>query len=124
MVDEVRVTLGVTKDIAAHPDFPTSAKGASFTITVRQGPDETTIPASGEEPILVALERAGLTVPSRCRSGECGWCRTKVISGEFFAPGENEHRRYADKVSGYIHPCVTFPVSDMVLEVPGEYTGE
>ena len=72
----------------------------------------------------MALERAGLTVPSRCRSGECGWCRTKVISGDFFAPAEHENRRYADKLSGYIHPCSTFPLSDMVLEVPGEYTGE
>ncbi len=119
-----RELLGVTKNIAEHPDFPASARGAVYSITVRQGPVETTLPASSEEPVLVALERAGLTVPSRCRSGECGWCRTKVISGDFFAPAEHENRRYADKLSGYIHPCSTFPLSDMVLEVPGEYTGE
>ena len=118
-----REMMGVTRNIAAHPDFPADARGASFTLTVRQGPNETAVPASAEEPILVAFERAGLTVPSRCRSGECGWCRTKVISGEFFAPPEHENRRWSDKVSGCIHPCVTFPLSDMVLEVPGEYTG-
>ena len=117
-----RELLGVTKRIADHPDFPASAKGAAFTLTVRQGPNEYTVPAVSEESILVALERAGLTAPSRCRSGECGWCRSKVISGDFFAPQEHENRRYSDKVSGYIHPCVTFPLSDMVLEVPGEYT--
>ncbi len=119
-----RELMGVTKNIADDPDFPASAKDAVWSVTVRQGPKETTITASGQEPILVALERAGLTVPSRCRSGECGWCRTKVVSGEFYAPQAHEHRRYADKTSGYIHPCVTFPLSDMVLEVPGEYTGE
>ncbi|MBR6208843.1 MAG: 2Fe-2S iron-sulfur cluster binding domain-containing protein [Oscillospiraceae bacterium] len=119
-----RELLGVTKNIAAHPEFPASAKGMSYTITVRQGPRETAVSAIAEEPILVALERAGLTVPSRCRSGECGWCRSKVIAGEFFVPPENESRRYADKTSGYIHPCATFPLSDMVLEVPGEYVGE
>ena len=119
-----RELMGVTKNIADHPDFPASAKGAVYSLTVRQGPCESVVTASGEEPILVALERAGLTVPSRCRSGECGWCRTKVISGDFFAPAENENRRYADRLSGYIHPCATFPVSDMVLEVPGEYMGE
>ena len=119
-----RELMGVTKNIAGHPDFPAAAKGAVWSLTVRQGPNETAVPASAEEPILVALERAGLTVPSRCRSGECGWCRTKVISGEFFAPPEHENRRWADKASGCIHPCVTFPLSDMVLEVPGEYTGE
>lgn len=118
-----RELLGVTKNIAGHPDFPTAAKGVSYSIVVRQGPIETTISASSEEPILVAMERAGLTAPSRCHSGECGWCRTKVISGDFFAPAEHENRRYVDKSSGYIHPCVTFPISDMVLEVPGEYPG-
>ena len=119
-----RELMGVTKNIAGHPDFPAAAKGAVWSLTVRQGPNETAVPASAEEPILVALERAGLTVPSRCRSGECGWCRTKVISGEFFAPPEHENRRWSDKASGCIHPCVTFPLSDMVLEVPGEYSGE
>ena len=118
-----RELLGVTKNIADHPDFPAAAKGASYSITVHQGPIETTIPASSEEPILVAMERAGLTAPSRCHSGECGWCRSKVIAGDCFTPSEHESRRYADKVTGYIHPCVTFPLSDMILEVPGEYTG-
>ncbi|MBR4578373.1 MAG: iron-sulfur cluster-binding domain-containing protein [Oscillospiraceae bacterium] len=119
-----RELLGVTKNIAAHPDFPDSARGASYSITVRQGPRETVLTAAAEEPILVALERAGLTVPSRCRSGECGWCRSKVVKGEYFVPAENDGRRYADKMSGYIHPCASFPLSDMVLEVPGEYSGE
>ena len=118
-----RELLGVTKNIADHPDFPASSRGASYSLTVRQGPNETTVPASSEEPILVAFERAGLTVPSRCHSGECGWCRTKVITGDFYAPAEHENRRYADRLSGYIHPCVAFPLSDMVLEVPGEYIG-
>ena len=119
-----RELMGVTKNVAADPAFPESARGASFTVTVRQGPRETAVAASAEEPILVALERAGLTVPSRCRSGECGWCRSKVVSGEYYAPAAHENRRYADRTTGNIHPCVTFPLSDMVLEVPGEYTGE
>ncbi|MBR3124911.1 MAG: 2Fe-2S iron-sulfur cluster binding domain-containing protein, partial [Mogibacterium sp.] len=62
------------------------------------------------------------TAPSRCRSGECGWCRSKVISGSYFAPAENENRRWADVKWDYIHPCATFPTSDMVIEVPAEYT--
>ena len=109
------------KDIASDAKFPKAAVGKTFNITVRQGESECTIPAKSEEPILVAVERAGITAPSRCRGGECGWCRSKVISGDYFAPESNEHRRYADKKHGYIHPCVTFPVSDMVIEVPAEY---
>ena len=114
--------LGVTKKIADAEGFPAEAKGKTFSIKVRQGAEEYDIKASAEEPVLVAIERAGITAPSRCRSGECGWCRSKVISGTYFAPAENENRRWADIRWDYIHPCATFPTSDMVIEVPSEYT--
>ena len=114
--------LGVTKKIAEAEGFPAGAKGKTFSITVKQGAEEYKIKASSEEPVLVAVERAGITAPSRCRSGECGWCRSKVLSGKYFAPAANENRRWADVKWDYIHPCATFPLSDMVIEVPGEYT--
>ena len=114
--------LGVTKKIAEAEGFPAEAVGKEFDITVRQGAYEYAIKANADEPVLVAIERAGITAPSRCRSGECGWCRSKVLSGTFFAPAENENRRYSDIQWNYIHPCATFPTSDMVIEVPAEYT--
>ena len=114
--------LGVTKNITDHKGFPQKAKGKTFSITVKQGAQEYEIKAKSEEPVLVAVERAGITAPSRCRSGECGWCRSKVLSGTYFAPEENENRRWADVKWDYIHPCCTFPTSDMVIEVPAEYT--
>ncbi len=114
--------LGVTKKIADATGFPEAAKGKEFSITVKQGAEEYMIKAAAEEPILVAIERAGITAPSRCRSGECGWCRSKVLSGTYFAAPENENRRWADVKWDYIHPCATFPTSDMVIEVPAEYT--
>ena len=114
--------LGVTKKIADAEGFPAEAKGKEFSIKVIQATREYDIKASAEEPILVAVERAGITAPSRCRSGECGWCRSKVLSGTYFAPAENENRRWADVKWNYIHPCSTFPTSDMVIEVPAEYT--
>ncbi len=117
-----REIMGVAKDISEIPGYPKDAAGKCFTLTIRQGPNEYTIPASSEESILVAIERAGIVAPSRCRAGECGWCRSKVISGDYFAPEENESRRYSDRVTDNIHPCVTFPVGDMVIEVPAEYT--
>ena len=114
--------LGVTKKIADAEGFPAEVKGKEFDITVKQGAKEYRIKAAAEEPILVAIERAGITAPSRCRSGECGWCRSKVLSGTYFAAPENENRRWADVKWDYIHPCATFPTSDMVIEVPAEYT--
>ena len=117
-----REIMGVAKDISEIPGYPKDAAGKCYTLTIRQGLSEYTIPASSEESILVAIESAGIIAPSRCRAGECGWCRSKVISGEYFALEENESRRYSDRVTDNIHPCVTFPVGDMVIEVPAEYT--
>ena len=114
--------LGVTKKITDAEGFPAEAAGKVFEITVRQGAYEYAVRANAEEPVLVAIERAGITAPSRCRSGECGWCRSKVLEGTYFAPSENENRRWADIKWNYIHPCATFPTSDMVIEVPAEYT--
>ena len=69
-----------------------------------------------------AIERAGIPAPARCRSGECGWCRSKLVSGTVYIPAENDTgRRYIDKACGYIHPCAAFPTSDIVIEVPGSY---
>lgn len=116
-----RELLGVTKQITEDADYPKECVGKEFKITVHRGPDSKEIVASADEPLLVALERAGIKAPSRCRSGECGWCRSKLVSGEVFVPEENEGRRYSDIINGYIHPCACFAVSDLELEVPGEY---
>ena len=116
-----REMLGVTKKVWEQDGYPADCKDKVFKLTICQGPNQWTVDASANEPILVAIERAGVSAPSRCRSGECGWCRSKLVSGQYFSPKENQGRRYSDVVNGYIHPCCTFALSDMVIEVPGEY---
>lgn len=117
-----RELLGVTKKVWEKEDYPTECKGKTFSATVRMGTEEKTIPVSADEPILAAAERAGIAAPSRCRSGECGWCRSKLLSGKVYVPQENdEGRRYSDKENGYIHPCASFALSDIVIEVPASY---
>ena len=116
-----RKLIDVTKTPWDCEGYPQEARGKSFSILVRQGPQEWTIPASADEPVLVAVERAGIKAPSRCRAGECGWCRSRLLSGTVFIPQENEMRRWADVHYGYIHPCCSFPTSDLVLEIPGEF---
>ena len=111
----------VTKTVWEEPGYPAEKKDKVFKLTVRQGPNETVCDCSANEPILVAVERAGIRVPSRCRSGECGWCRSRVVSGEVFIPAETDGRRWADKQCTEIHPCATFALSDLTIVVPGEY---
>ena len=76
------------------------------------------IPCNANENILVALERAGVAGPNRCRGGICGWCRSRLLSGDVFIPEDTDGRRAQDKLDGYIHPCATFAVSDLSIEMP------
>ena len=116
-----RELLGATKKVWEMPGYPAEMKDKTFTLTVKQGANETVCECSANEPVLVAVERAGIKAPSRCRSGECGWCRSRLLSGEVFIPEETDGRRWADKQANEIHPCASFPLSDLVLVVPGEY---
>ena len=116
-----RKLIDVTKTPWECEGYPEEIKGSTFTILVKQGPQEWSVPASADEPVLVAVERAGIKAASRCRAGECGWCRSRLLSGTVFIPKENEMRRWADIHYGYIHPCCSFPTSDLVLEIPGEF---
>ena len=116
-----RELFGAIKDPWTQPGYPTEKKGLRFTARVVIGPSEYSVPASADEPLLVAFERAGIAAPSRCRSGECGWCRSRLLAGEVFVPEKTDGRRYADKQFGYIHPCSSYPLSDVTVEVPGQY---
>ena len=93
------------------------AEAKSYTLTVHIGFDTYTVPADARETILTALEREGLKVPSKCRAGGCGFCHSKLVSGSFSIAGQDK-RRLADAKFGYIHPCCSYPDSDMELIVP------
>ena len=104
-----------------HPEKNEDYKGdinASFTLTVRINGEEHKIPCNADTTLLRAMEAAGLNPPSDCRSGRCGWCHSQLISGDVYIPASVDGRRAADKIFGYIHPCCSFPLSDVVIDVP------
>lgn len=113
--------IDVTKTPWEKEGYLIEARDKVFNITVKQADKTYSIKADSGETVLTALERAGIKAPSRCRSGECGWCRSRLLSGSVFIPPENEARRYGDREYNYIHPCASFATSDLILEVPGEY---
>ena len=98
-------------------DYPKEV-APTFNITVRIAGTEQTIVANANDSILRSLEKNGIKSPAHCRSGECGWCHSHLISGEIYAPKSVDGRREADLIYGYIHPCCSFPLSDLVIEVP------
>ena len=112
--------FGECEDVTRYEDFPESEADGTFQITVYSRKGKTVIPASSTETVLVAMERAGLAPPARCRSGECGFCNSLLISGEVFVRPENDGRREAMKSYGYIHPCASYPLSHLELRLPPE----
>lgn len=114
-----REMFGAIKEPWNQPGYPEEVRGKSFELKVIKYGEEFSITASADEPLLTAIERAGISAPSRCRSGECGWCRSKLISGSVFIPEKTDGRRAADLDFGYIHPCSSFPTGDCVIEISG-----
>lgn len=102
--------LGVEK----NPDYP-APREQEFRLTVDIRGEKQTVACKAGESLLWAMERAGIAAPSHCRSGECGWCHSRLVSGKYFCPKEADGRRLADEKFGWIHPCCTFPLSDMEI---------
>lgn len=100
---------------ANNPDFPAEKKDKEFVLTVDIRGEKQTMPCKADESLLWAMERAGVKAPSRCRSGECGWCHSRLVSGDVYIPEDADGRRLADKKFGWIHPCCSFPLSDVEL---------
>jgi ferredoxin-NADP reductase len=108
-----REVYGEVKDVTQMPGFPSAVAGETFRLRVHIGGLTTEIPARAVETVLVAMERAGLAPPSECRSGECGFCRARLVSGDVYVNPDGDGRRAADKQFGTIHPCSSYPISDL-----------
>ncbi len=109
---------GQIENPSALDDFPKNATGLTFLCKViKNGEVIATVPCSSEESLLVSLEREGVNAPSKCRSGECGFCRSKLLQGNVFIPKDTDYRKLADSSYGIIHPCVSYPMSNLTLEI-------
>ena len=96
----------------------TVAKEEVYRLVVHIRDEQYTIKARNSETIITAMERAGIPALVRCRNGVCGFCHSRVMKGDYFIAKENDYRRSADIKFNYIHPCSTYPESDMEIEIP------
>ena len=78
----------------------------------------TTVEGSSADSVVQILEKNGISAPARCRSGECGFCHSHLISGKIYVPKHLEYRRLADYKFDCIHPCCSFPLTDLEINVP------
>ncbi len=101
-LSDVTRQSGWPADVAASREFEMRVEGKGV------------FKAKAGESLLSSLERAGIVLPSLCRSGECSMCRAKLLSGKVYQlPGALV--RKSDKIFGYIHTCAAYPLSDVEL---------
>lgn len=102
---------------STQSDYPAGIpEKVKITVTVQ---DKTYIIfGKSEDSVMQILEKSEIPVPARCRSGECGFCHSRLISGEVYVPKHLEYRRLADYKFGGFHPCCSFPLTDLEIIVP------
>lgn len=113
-INDITKMLGWPKDISIKNQFTCKIRFSTLGTN-----KQITIPVNATEPLLNSIERAKLLpngVENACRAGECALCRSHLISGKVFVPPE-VHIREADRMYGFIHPCVSYPISDCELEI-------
>ena len=101
-----------------------ASDGRMFSLKVRLGGRDHVIPAREGETMMAAMERAGLAALSQCRVGECGFCRSVVLSGAYSVDPTHDRRSAEDRARGIVHPCCTYPDGDAEISVPADPTEE
>lgn len=128
-VDKELEKLGLEKKYIRHEmfgefhnpgtqaDYPEGvAERVKIKVTIQNETYE--IEGSSNDSVLQILEKNKIAAPARCRSGECGFCHSHLISGKVYVPKALEYRRLADYKFGCIHPCCSFPLTDLEINVP------
>jgi CDP-4-dehydro-6-deoxyglucose reductase len=85
--------------------------------TVRIIPHERSISAAEDVPVLAAAQLAGVPLPHSCRSGRCGSCRARLLSGRVEYPdGPPPGLSPRETREGFVLLCQALARSDLVVE--------
>jgi CDP-4-dehydro-6-deoxyglucose reductase len=80
-------------------------------------PSNTTFEVNDEESVLTAALRQGINLPYGCRSGNCGTCKSMLVSGDIEYPvAESLSLTDEEKQAGATLLCQAHALSDLVIE--------
>ena len=82
-------------------------------ITFNRSKQESELDA--EATVLEAAEASSIDLPFECRSGICGQCKTRLLSGSVAMDSEDALTA-AEKANGWILACQAHATSDVVVE--------
>lgn len=84
---------------------------------VRIEPHARTLRVAAERPVLEAALAAGLNLPHSCKSGHCGSCRARLLSGEIRYPSVRPPGITAEEErSGHVLLCQARALTDLVVQ--------
>ncbi len=81
-VQAAAIRAGISGENVRSERFSSSARAGDTPITVTLTRSAKTLQVAADRTILDVIEEAGVTLPSSCRSGTCGTCITRVVSGQ------------------------------------------
>jgi CDP-4-dehydro-6-deoxyglucose reductase len=85
--------------------------------TVRIIPHERSISVAEDVSVLAAAQLAGLPLPHSCRSGRCGSCRARLLSGRVeYRDGPPPGLSPQERSEGFVLLCQALARSDLVVE--------
>jgi ferredoxin-NADP reductase len=96
----------------------TGHEAAAPVARIRLADDGAVLEARGQETLLEALEHSGYRVPFSCRTGACGTCRLRLLSGHV-ADGGASGLTPTERAQGYILSCVARPRGEVVIADTG-----
>jgi len=108
---------GNLASVFAMSSYPAEKVVKQYSIKVWTRGECRVINCPSDKTLAEAVEDAEIRMKTSCRSGSCGMCHSRLISGEYYMPESMDGRREADRKFGWIHPCCTYPLSDMEIEV-------
>ncbi|MBA4108521.1 MAG: (2Fe-2S)-binding protein [Leptothrix sp. (in: Bacteria)] len=79
----------------------------------------TRLRVSADQTLLASALAASIELPRSCRNGTCRTCLCRLVSGQVAYRIEWPGLSAEEKHDGYILPCVAYPLSDVVIMVPG-----
>ena len=77
--------------------------------------------APADLPLLQAAEQSGipgLQMSSSCRNGTCRTCICQLLEGQVSYRMDWPGLSADEKREGWILPCVAYPLSDVVIDLP------
>ena len=115
----IKPEISTTTANSASPARPAEQGRGVFSARIE--PAGLTFAAPDSLPLLQAAELAGpagLKINSSCRNGTCRTCICKLTSGQVVYRIKWPGLSAEEKSEGFILPCVAYPASDVVIELP------